>query len=94
MLIVIVVQHHIIGINRLLVIHHISGKLNSFVRWARWVLRNHQCGPGRKILETSDVDCRERRVQLAIYIYKPTWVHFDFPSWSQSMHCELFYFTN
>ena len=31
MLIVTVVQHHNLGINSLLVIHHILGKLNCFV---------------------------------------------------------------
>ena len=56
MLIVTVVLHHNLGIYSLLVIHHILGKLNYFVRLARRVLRNHQCGPVRKSLETSDLD--------------------------------------
>jgi len=48
MLIVTVVQHHNSGINSLLDIHHILGKLNSFARVACRVLRNHQCGPRPK----------------------------------------------
>ena len=41
--IVTVIQHHDSGINSILVIHHILGKLNWVVRLARQILRNHQC---------------------------------------------------
>ena len=43
-----IVQHHSLGINSLLFFNHSLGKLNSFVRLARQVLRNYQCGPRRK----------------------------------------------
>ena len=43
-----IVRNHNLGINSLLVIHRISGKLNSFVRVARRVLGNHQYGPRPK----------------------------------------------
>ena len=44
----VIVLHRNLGMNILLVIHHILGKLNSFVLLARRVLRYHQCGPRLK----------------------------------------------
>ena len=48
MLIVTVVLQHNLGIDCLLLIHHILGKLDFIVRLARRTLKNHQYGPQPK----------------------------------------------
>jgi len=66
MLTVTVVQHRNLGINSLLIIHHILGKFNSFVhvRLARRVLRNYQCGPRPKKFGDPGVECQRPFFQI------------------------------
>jgi len=43
-----VVMQHNLGIDSLLPMHHILGKLNFILHLARRALKSHQCGPRPK----------------------------------------------
>jgi len=70
-LIVIVVLHHNLRINSLLLIHHILGKLNIIVRLARRALNSHQCSPRpKKFGDLCTMYCK-KRFQTALALSKP-----------------------